>query len=150
MTNELKKRWARRRATGCVIALILIVYAILVTVFSLYVHLLRGWMLYLVPYAFLYLFLDAWFNPGILILALALVPMAGWILRVLGVKAGKFVIIASEALVLAMNVIVTVFHVILAFGFKDPNYAAISGLLSIPGVIVPCCILWAVHLWDPV
>ena len=45
MMDQLKKSWARRRATGCVMALILIVYAILVTVFSLYVHLLRGWML---------------------------------------------------------------------------------------------------------
>ncbi len=147
--EKLKKTWVRRRKTGCLICLALILYALLVTIFGLYFQLMKGWMLYLVPYAFLSLFLNAWFNPAILILALSIAPLVGWILRVMRIKAGKYVIVISELIVLAMNVIVTVLHLILALGVKDSSYAAVSALLAISGVIVPALILWAVHVWDP-
>lgn len=147
--EDLKRTWSRRRTRGCVIALVLIVYALLATVFSLYIQVLRGWRLYLVPYAALHLFLQSWFDPSILILVLAVAPLIGWFLRCMNIKPGKYVIIFSESILLAMSIVVTILHVILGFAGKDQNYVALSFLLAPAGIVIPCCVLWAVHLWDP-
>ena len=144
-----RAKWEQRRTRGKILSLCLILYALLVTVFSLYIPLLRGSLLYLVPYAFLSLFLAAWFDPGLLVLILAVLPLLGWIIRQCGLRLGKYVIVAAEVILLAMNLIITPFHLILGLSTKDTNYMALSALLAIPGVIVPTLILWAVHCWDP-
>lgn len=108
------------------------------------------------PFAFLEPFLLQFTpNAWIVILLLALLPLAGWLLLRFEKPIGKFLILASQIAILACNAIVTPLHLLNGMGYynatggRAENDFSMTLLLCLFGAVYPIAALILFNKWKP-
>ncbi len=102
------------------------------------------------PLTFLSQFLENWFPPVPVILTLACLPLAGWVLLRRGHRFGLYLMRALHEMLLAANAVVTSMHFISNVGvMQSPRALGITMLLCLSNLLVSVLSLLFLGRWKP-
>ncbi len=145
------------------ILLILLVYCLVITVLT-YLLPVNHTLAFLSPFTVLAVYLEQWAeeSTAILIISrvivwlLAVLPLIGWLLLSKSVAFGKPLIIVPYCLLLAMNIWITLSHLITGLGIKNSvnmgptlQYVSITLRLFAVSLVISVAVLAATCIWQP-